>query len=152
VHACCAKTAACYCLGTPCYSFKSNCIVTHINCYLQAEEAERRTLIANRDVNDASQDLTKLRRTSLSVQSAPRSLDLHAVVGAAAQKAVSVVGQEALVEVGSFHYYAQTSCSCTACSACLNNAMLSRLQRCHQAWNVSERHVCQLHCVGISNS
>ncbi|KAL0029584.1 hypothetical protein WJX79_006026 [Trebouxia sp. C0005] len=63
-----------------------------------AEEAERRTLIANRDVNDASQDLTKLRRTSLSVQSAPRSLDLHAVVGAAAQKAVSVVGQEALVE------------------------------------------------------
>lgn len=103
---------------------------------LQAEEAERRTLIANRDVNDASQDLTKLRRTSLSVQSAPRSLDLHAVVGAAAQKAVSVVGQEALVEVGSFHCYAQTSCSCSGCSVCLNNATLSRLHYFGQAWDV----------------
>lgn len=83
---------------------------SHTHKLLQAEEAERRTLIANRDVNDASQDLTKLRRTSLSVQSAPRSLDLHAAVGAAAQKAVSVVGQEALVEVGSFHCHAQTPC------------------------------------------
>ena len=76
---------------------------SHTHKLLQAEEAERRTLIANRDVNDASQDLTKLRRTSLSVQSAPRSLDLHATVGAAAQKAVSVVGQEALVEVSNLH-------------------------------------------------
>lgn len=103
---------------------------------LQAEEAERRTLIANRDVNDASQDLTKLRRTSLSVQSAPRSLDLHAVVGAAAQKAVSVVGQEALVEVGSFHCFAQTSCLCSGCIACLNYVTLSRLHYCHQACDV----------------
>ncbi|KAL3137525.1 hypothetical protein ABBQ38_004810 [Trebouxia sp. C0009 RCD-2024] len=66
-----------------------------------AEEAERRTLIANRDVNDPSQDLVKLRRTGLSLQSTPRSLDLHVAVGTAAQKAVSVVGQEALEEVSS---------------------------------------------------
>lgn len=58
-------------------------------------------MIANRDVSDASQDLVKLRRIRLSLQCAPRSLDLHVAVGTAAQKAVSVVGQDALVEVSS---------------------------------------------------
>ena len=66
---------------------------------MQQEEAERRTLITNKDINDTQHDMIKLRRTGLSIQSAPRSLDLHAAVGAAAQKAVSVVGQEALIEV-----------------------------------------------------
>lgn len=76
-------------------------LLQHVEFDCQAEEAERRTLIANRDVSDATQDLVKLRRIRLSLQCAPRSLDLHVAVGTAAQKAVSVVGQDALVEVSS---------------------------------------------------
>lgn len=66
---------------------------------LQAEETERRTLIADSNTQEPSQDLVKLRRMTLSIHSIPRSLDLHAAVGTAAQRAVSVVGQEALSDV-----------------------------------------------------
>lgn len=66
---------------------------------MQAEEAERRTVIADSNSHEPSQDLVKLRRISLSIQSIPRSLDLHAAVGTAAQRAVSVVGQETLSDV-----------------------------------------------------
>lgn len=65
----------------------------------QAEETERRSHIADYDTSDPSQDLVRLRRMTLSIQSVPRSLDLHAAVGPAAQRAVSVVGQEALSDV-----------------------------------------------------
>lgn len=68
------------------------------NC-LQTEETERRSIIAEGNTQDPSQDLVKLRRMTLSIQSIPRSLDLHAAVGTAAQRAVSVVGQEALSDV-----------------------------------------------------
>ena len=60
--------------------------------------------MANRDASDPSQDLVKLRRAGMSVQCAPRCLDLHVAVGTAAQKAVSVVGQDALVEVSTPYF------------------------------------------------
>lgn len=70
---------------------------------MQAEETERRTVIADSNANDPSQDLVKLRRMSLSIHSVPRSLDLHAAVGTAAQRAVSVVGEQALGDVRQHH-------------------------------------------------